>query len=152
MCGPRLSSAARCERYGGSGKIAFRADHTGITLGAAQSSWLSFSSASSDVVIPWADVERIILYPVTSLASLGRSGSRPTQYIGIQRRQGAPALSDDDPPAPDCPVPGVTAGATRAIRSWQLDVERLDDVTTLAAPGTPIIDTSTGHNLSRWSK
>jgi hypothetical protein len=67
------------ERYGGSGKIAFRVDHTGITLGAPRFSWLLRRGGSL------GDVERIILYPVTSS---GRYGSRQTQYRGIQRRQG----------------------------------------------------------------
>ncbi len=100
------------------------------------------------VVIPWVDVERIILYQVRS--SRGDYYS-PANYIGIQRRQGATALRRDDGQAPDCPVSGVTTGATRAIRSWRLDVQRLAAVTTLAAPGTPIVDTSTGRNLCSGS-
>jgi hypothetical protein len=39
-----------------------------------------------------------------------------------------------------CPVPGVAAGATRPIKNWRLDRERLAAVTAAVAPDIPVID------------
>ena len=92
--------------------VAFRADHAGITLG---SEW---QLPRRVMVIPWADVEKIILY-----SGYTSSGDQ-AQYIGVQRPQGAPALPYGNKQAPWCPVPGVAAGATRRIKNWRLDSER----------------------------
>jgi len=69
-------------------KIAFRADMTGITLGADPLSW-PFRHAST-VFIPWSDAEGIALYQ-----GGGPFGWRiqDDPCIAIQRRPGAPALS-----------------------------------------------------------
>ena len=64
------------------------------------------------MVIPWADVERIILYPVYQR---GQSGAAKAQCIGVQRREGALPLPRGNEQAPGCPVPGVAAGASRRI-------------------------------------
>jgi hypothetical protein len=122
-----------------SGKIAFRADMTGITLGADPLSW-PFRHASA-VSVPWADVEGIVLYP--GGGSVGW-GSKETLGIGIQRRPGAPQLRRGNKPARRCPVPGVAAGAVRPIRAWRLDRVRLAALTAAVAPAIPITDTSTG--------
>jgi len=111
--------------------VAFRADHAGITLGSER------QLPRRAVVIPWADVEKIILY-----SGYTSSGDQ-AQYIGVQRREGAPALPNGNKQAPWCPVPGVAAGATRRIKNWRLDSERLAAVTAAVAPGIPIIDSST---------
>ena len=42
--------------------------------------------------------------------------------------------------APWCPVPGVASGATRPIKNWRLDRERLAAVTAAVAPDVPVID------------
>src|ERR1022692_1389237 len=42
-------------------RIAFRADHAGVTLGADPASWPVRRVPA--VFVPWADVERIIIYP-----------------------------------------------------------------------------------------
>lgn len=108
--------------------VAFRADHTGITLGSGR---LSHRPA---VFIPWADIEKIILYPGYT------SSGDQVQCIGVQRREGAPVLPRGNKQAPWCPVPGVAAGAARPIRNWRLDREQLAAVTAAVAPGIPVID------------
>ena len=122
-----------------SGKIAFRADMAGITLGADPLSW-PFRHASA-VCVPWADVEGIVLYP--GGGSVGW-GSKETPGIGIQRRPGAPALRRGNKPARRCPVPGVAAGAVRPVSAWRLDRERLAALTAAVAPAIPITDASIG--------
>ena len=94
------------------------------------------------VFIPWADVERIVLYPGRKAAGFGDYlwASGEVEYIGVQRRDGAPALARGNKQAPWCPVPGVAAGATRPIKNWRLDRERLAAVTAAVAPDIPVID------------
>jgi hypothetical protein len=119
--------------------IAFRADHAGITLGAVPGKLIVRRAPAA--FISWADVESIILY----LAHPGGQGANAgVQCIGVQRREGAPALPRGNEQAPGCPVPGVAAGATREITGWRLDPERLAAVTAAVAPGIPIVDASTG--------
>jgi len=120
-------------------KVAFRADMTGITLGADPLSW-PFRHASA-VFIPWSDAEGIALY--TGGGPLGlRIGDDPC--IGIQRRPDAPALPRGNKPARRCPVPGVAAGAARPVTAWRLDRDRLAALTAAAAPAIPITDAGTG--------
>ncbi len=118
-------------------KVAFRADPLGITLGAAPLSWPGRDSAP--VFIPWSDVERIVLYGGGKSRELG---ARERQWIGIQRRPGAPRLPRGNGPARSCPVPGVAEGATRQVIAWRLDRERLTALTSAVAPGIPVIDAS----------
>jgi hypothetical protein len=117
--------------------VAFRADHAGITLGSDR-----LLPRRSAVFIPWADVERIVLYPGRKAAGFGDYlwASGEVEYIGVQRRDGAPALARGNKQAPWCPVPGVAAGATRPIKNWRLDRERLAAVTAAVAPDIPVID------------
>lgn len=122
---PALAAAA-------SGRIAFRADVLGITLGASP---LSLPGRdSSPVFIPWSDVERIVLYSGPKSRELG-----DRQCIGIQRRPGAPRLPRGNGPARRCPVPGLAEGATRQVVAWRLDRERLTALTAAVAPGIPVI-------------
>ena len=122
-------------------KVAFRADMAGITLGADPLSW-PFRHAWG-VFVPWSDAEGIALRQ-----GGGPSGwrIRDDPFIGIQRRQDAPALSRGNKPARRCPVPGVAAGAVRPVTAWRLDRDRLAAVTAAVAPGIPIIDVGTGPN------
>ena len=92
--------------------------------------------------IPWADVERIILYPGRKAAGFGDYlwASGEVECIGVQRREGAPALPYGNEQAPGCPLPGIAAGATRRIKNWQLDREQLAAVTAAVAPGIPVIE------------
>jgi hypothetical protein len=125
---PALAAAA-------SGRIAFRADVLGITLGASPLSWPGRDS--SPVFIPWSDVERIVLY---SGPKSREQGARDRQWIGIQRRPGAPRLPRGNGPARRCPVPGLAEGATRQVVAWRLDRERLASLTAAVAPNIPVID------------
>jgi hypothetical protein len=117
--------------------VAFRADQAGITLGSDR-----LVPRRPAVFIPWADVERIVLYPGRKAAGFGDYlwASGEVEYIGVQRRDGAPALARGNKQAPWCPVPGVAAGATRPIKNWRLDRERLAAVTAAVAPDIPVID------------
>ena len=118
---------------------AFRADHAGITLGAVPG---KLSGRGPAVFIPWADIERIVLYP----ASKGQGSHTRVQCIGVQRRDGVPPLPQGNEQALGCPVPGVAAGATRKITGWRLDRERLATVTAAVALGIPIIDAGTASS------
>jgi len=109
--------------------VAFRADHAGITLGSGRQ-----LPRRPAVLIPWADIEKIILYPGYT------SSGDQVQCIGVQRREGAPVLPRGNKQAPWCPVPGVAAGATRPIKNWRLDREQVAAVTAAVAPGIPVID------------
>jgi hypothetical protein len=123
--------------------VALRADHAGITLGSDRQ-----QPHRPAVFIPWADVEKIILYPGRKAAGFGDYlwASGEVECIGIQRREGAPALPHDNKQAPACPLPGVAAGATRQIKNWQLDRERLAAVTAAMAPGVPVIEARNDPN------
>ncbi len=118
-------------------KVAFRADPLGITLGAAPLSWPGRDS--TPVFIPWCDVAGIVLY---SGGKSGELGARERQWIGIQRRPGAPRLPHGNGPARSCPVPSVAEGASRQVVAWRLDRERLTALTSAVAPGIPVIDAS----------
>ena len=115
---------------------AFRADQAGITLGTVPDKLTV--RRGSRLFIPWADVERIILYPVHP-----RGRGAAVWCIGIQRRATAEPLQWGNEPAPGCPVPGVPAWATRMMTGWRLDRSRLAAVTATVAPGVAILDTST---------
>jgi hypothetical protein len=117
--------------------IAFRADHDGILLGAVPDK-LSVRRGSA-LFIPWADVERIILYPAYPRGPARRTA---VQCIGVQRRTAAAPLSWGNEQAPGCPVPRVGAWATRKITGWQLDRGHLAAAVAAVAPGIPILDTS----------
>jgi hypothetical protein len=109
--------------------VAFRADHAGITLGSDR-----LLPRRRAVFIPWTDVETIILYPCYT----GNPGQ--AYYIGVQRRDGAPALPYGNEQSPACPVPGVMAGATRRVTRWRLDRARLAAVIVAVAPGIRVIE------------
>jgi hypothetical protein len=122
-------------------KIAFRADTTGITLGADPLSW-PFRHASA-VFVPWSDAEAIALY--RGGGPFGwRTGDEPC--LGIQRRADAPALSRGNKPARRCPLPGIAAGAARPVTAWRLDRDRLAALTAAVAPAIPIIDAGNAPN------
>ena len=118
--------------------IAFRADHSGITLGAVPDKLTV--RRGLPLFIPWEEVENIVLY--CSIAQ--RQGKTvPVPCIGIQRRVGAAPLSWGNEQAPGCPVPGVAAWATRKITGWRLDPVRLAAITAAEAPGVRVLDLST---------
>ena len=117
---------------------AFRADQAGITLGAVPDKLTV--RRGSRLFIPWADVERIILYPVHPR---GRGGRAVVRCIGVQRRPTAEPLQWGNEQAPGCPVPRVPAWATRMITGWRLDRSRLAAVIAAVAPDVAILDPST---------
>jgi hypothetical protein len=122
--------------------IAFRADYEGITLGAAPGKLMGRRDRA--VFIPWADAEKIILYPADPGA---RDPADQVPCIGVQRREGSPALPVGNEQASGCPVPRVAAGAARKVTGWRLDRERLAAVTAAVAPGIPIVEAGAGPSL-----
>jgi hypothetical protein len=76
--------------------------------------------------IPWAEVEKIILYRA---GSPRWRGNPPVQGISVHRR--------------DAVASSVTGAASRAaytITGWKLNHERLTAVTAAVAPSIPVID------------
>jgi len=112
--------------------VAFRADRAGITLGSVPG---NLRGGRAAVLVPWADIEQIVLYPVDPV---GRGRYAQVRCVGIQRRPGAPALPEGNEQAPGCPVPDVASGATRRIIGWRLDREHLAAMIAAAAPGIPV--------------
>ncbi len=123
--------------------IAFRADYAGITLGGLPTSLAALRSPAT--FIPWAEVDKIIVYPARlpgpALPGEARPGQglpgpglpAPVRGIAIQRRDGAAAL-----------LPGAATRTARTITGWRLDRERLAAVTAAVAPGIPVVDADTG--------
>ena len=120
-------------------RIAFRADQAGITLGAVPGRLMVRRGTA--VFIPWADAEKIILYPARPG---GQAPEDRVQCVGVQQRERSAALPVGIEQAAGCPVPGVVAGATRRVTGWRLDRERLAAVAAAVAPGVPIVDASVG--------
>jgi hypothetical protein len=124
-------------------RIAFRADSAGITFGANPMRF-KFSA----VRIPWPDIEAIILYTLRERPSMPLGGGgkvdylESTNYIGIKRREGTPALAHGNQPS-NCPDPDVPAGATRPIVGWRLNRDRLAAVIAVAAPDVRLVDNGT---------
>ncbi len=134
--------------------IAFRADYAGITLGGLPTSLAALRSPAT--FIPWAEVDKIIVYPARfpgpgrpgearpgealpgpGLSGLGLPGPglpAPVRGIAIQRRDGAAAL-----------LPGTATRTARTITGWRLDRERLAAVTAAVAPGIPVVRRRSRH-------
>ena len=93
-------------------QLAFRADHAGILLGGKHNRLTTRRGPA--VLIPWVDVEQIILY------SSEPGDQAPVQRIGIQRRNGA--------------------AEARKITGWRLDRDRLAAVTAMMAPDVRIVE------------
>lgn len=108
--------------------IAFRADYAGITLGHVPDNLAALRSPAT--FIPWAEVEKIILYPARPR---GPSASAPVERIAVKRREEAGAL-----------VPRPATQTARAITGWQLDRHRLTAVAAAVAPGIPVIHAGGG--------
>jgi hypothetical protein len=120
--------------------IAFRADQAGITLGAVPGRLMVRRGPA--VFIPWADAEKIILYPARPD---GQAPEDRVPCIAVQQRQESAAVPGNDQAA-GCPVPGA-AGTTRRVSGWRLDRERLAAVAAAVAPAVPIVDASPGPGL-----
>ena len=129
--------------------IAFRADYGGITLGVMPTSLAALHRPA--IFIPWAEVEKIILY---RSGSPRWRGDLPVQSISVQRRAGTAGPVTGTPvtgapvtgtPVTGTPVTGtpVTGAASRSactITGWKLNRERLTAVAAAVAPSIPVID------------
>ena len=104
--------------------IAFRADYVGITLGVMPTSLAALRRPA--IFIPWAEVEKIILYRA---GSHRWCGNPPVQGISVQRRNGTAS-----------PVTGAAPRVTCTITGWKLNRERLTAVAAAVAPSIPVID------------
>ena len=124
-------------------RIAFRADSAGITFGADPMRFKFYA-----MHIPWSDIETIILYTLRERPALPPGGGgkvdylESTNYIGIKRRAGAPALAHRNQSS-NCPDPTVPTGATRPVVGWRLDRDRLAAVIAVAAPDVSLVDDGT---------
>ncbi|MFD3735474.1 hypothetical protein [Streptomyces sp. NPDC058632] len=101
-----------------SGKVAFRVDGTGVLLGGSPARYRATTAH-----VPWGDITGVVLWRQAA----GRSS---VPYVGVTRREGAPALSGDGPGARAAlerlvPVPAEVATASRAVTGWRLDRDRL---------------------------
>jgi hypothetical protein len=113
---------------------AFRADYGGITLGVMPTSLAALHRPA--IFIPWAEVEKIILYRSGSPRWRGNS---PVQSISVQRRDGtAPPVTGAA--VTGAPVTGAASRAACTITGWKLNHERLAAVTAAVAPSIPVID------------
>jgi hypothetical protein len=104
--------------------IAFRADYGGITLGVMPTSLAALHRPAT--FIPWAEVEKIILYRA---GSPQWRGNPPVQGISVQRRHATASM-----------VTGAASRAACTITGWKLNHERLTAVTAAVAPSIPVID------------
>ena len=110
---------------------AFRADYGGITLGVMPTSLAALHRPA--VFIPWAEVEKIILYRA---GSHGWGGNPPVRSISVQRRHGTAS-----------PATATASRAACTITGWKLNRERLTAVTAAVAPSIPVIDAGVaGHS------
>ncbi|ELP71062.1 hypothetical protein ACKI1I_40450 [Streptomyces turgidiscabies] len=112
-------------------KVAFRVDETGVLLGGNPARYKATTTH-----VPWDDITGLVLWRQTvGLASL--------PYVGVSRREGAPALPGDGPKSRAvleslAPVPADTAMSSRAVNGWSLDKDRLITAVAHFAPGTPV--------------
>ena len=119
-------------------RTALRIDSGGVRL--CQSPFLRSATA----FYPWADLQKIMLRRYQRL-----------QYIGVQRREEAPAPTGlFTGPASRAAVrktaPGVEPGVAltgAAANTWVLDRERLVEAVAHFAPAVEVVDTDTGQLL-----
>ncbi|MEU8249082.1 hypothetical protein [Nonomuraea sp. NPDC048916] len=116
-------------------KVAFRVDETGVLLGGSPARY-----SATTVHVPWEDITGFVLWRQTvSGASL--------PYVGVTRREGAPALPGDGPKARAIlkhlvPVPADVAMSSRAVNGWRFDKDRLVAAVSHFAPDIPVRDHS----------
>jgi hypothetical protein len=114
--------------------IAFRADYGGITLGVMPTSLAALHRPA--IFIPWAEVEKIILY---RSGSPRWRGNPPVQSISVQRRDGTD-VPVTGTPVTGTPVTGTASRAAYTVTGWKLNRERLTAVAAAVAPSIPVID------------
>jgi hypothetical protein len=114
-------------------RVALRVDQAGVTLGGGLRS-------SGTAFAPWEDIQAIIVWPYLY------RGRRSIPYIGLSRREGLPAL----PGGPSqlgramliaqSAVPENVVLASRPVRGWTLDVDRLGTAVHEFAPDIEVTD------------
>ncbi|MET9471376.1 hypothetical protein [Streptomyces sp. NPDC002922] len=116
-------------------KVAFRVDETGVLLGGSPARYRATTSH-----VPWDDITGFVLWRQAA-------GGASLPYVGVTRREGAPALPGDGPKARAAleylvPVPADVALASRAVTGWRLDKDRLVTAVAHFAPEIPVRDLS----------
>ncbi|WP_143662229.1 hypothetical protein [Streptomyces sp. Amel2xC10] len=116
-------------------EVAFRVDETGVLLGGSPARY-----GATTAHVPWADITGFVLWRQ-------QAGGASVPYVGVTRREGAPALPGDGPKARAVlthlvPVPPEVAVSSRALTGWHLDRTRLAGAVSHFAPGTPVHDLS----------
>ncbi|WP_339134250.1 hypothetical protein WJM95_32465 [Streptomyces sp. f51] len=108
-------------------KVAFRVDETGVLLGGSPARYKTTTAH-----VPWNDITGFVLWRrPAGVASL--------LYVGLARREGAPALPGDGPKARAVlgmltPVPPDVAISSRVVTGWRLDKDRLNAAVAYFAP------------------
>ncbi|MEU4616603.1 hypothetical protein [Streptomyces umbrinus] len=114
--------------------VAFRVDGEGVLLGGAPARY-----EAQTAFVPWEDITSVVLWQQ-------RMAGPSMDYIGIQRRAGAPPL----PGANAKLRPDQTAKlaphvehelflASRPINRWRLDPQELQAAVDAFAPGIPVL-------------
>ncbi|MEU6509037.1 hypothetical protein [Streptomyces sp. NPDC046942] len=116
-----------------SGKVAFRVDETGVLLGGSPARY-----EATTAHVPWEDITGVVLWHQ-------RAGRTTVPYVGVSRREGAPALPGGGPAARAVlehftSVPADIVVASRAVTGWRLDKARLIGAVTHFAPGIPVLE------------
>ncbi|WP_309062726.1 hypothetical protein [Streptomyces sp.] len=116
-------------------KVALRVDETGVFLGGNPARY-----GATSAHVPWGDITGFVLWRQAA-------GGTSLPYVGVTRREGAPALPGDGPKARAVlrrlvPVPADVAVASRAVTGWRLDKDRLVAAVAHFAPGIPVRDHS----------
>ncbi|MFI1331013.1 hypothetical protein ACH4U7_12910 [Streptomyces sp. NPDC020845] len=116
------------------GKVALRVDETGVLFGGNPA-----LRRSGAVHVPWQDITAVVLWRQHSAASI--------PYIGLARREGAPAVPGSirgpvGRTAMRALAPHLPADVdiSRPESGWGLDRERLSAAVSLFAPGVPVVD------------
>jgi hypothetical protein len=120
-------------------RIAFRADPTGITLGTVPDNMPALRHPA--VFVPWAEIERVILYLARPAGPRGRGCAQVTR-IAVERRAGPAEFARASKLIPGCPEPATTLRPTRRVTGWRLNRERLAAVSAAVAPEIPIVEAS----------
>ncbi|KOV67485.1 hypothetical protein [Streptomyces sp. MMG1121] len=112
-------------------KVAFRVDETGVLLGGSPARY-----EATTVHVPWGDITGFVLW-------YQAAGKATVPYVGVTRREGAPALPGGGPKARAAleflvPVSADVAIASRAVTGWRLDKESLFTAAAHFAPDVPV--------------
>lgn len=122
------------------GKVALRADASGITLGGSP-----LPLGPRPDLVPWDEILSVVLW--------SRQAGRITiPCIGLRRTEGAPPLAGAPGPRRSryaaVVVPGVPAdllAASRPVLMWRLDRAALEAATAAFAPTVSILDLDRPH-------